>query len=173
MAQWEPHRIQLLFERAVVDIDFVGNQTLRLDSLSGIGGAALTDLNECPRDTGSLVFHNYSGGGSAAISGGQYQGCGMQLGANFPQNSPGFNGGSLEFSGVTFTFADIAAVNNGGTASGARLDVGGTNGSIGMLVAGGVPEPPTWALFIAGFGAVGEAMRRHRKSEMRERLATS
>ena len=129
----------------------------------GVGGAALTSVGDCPHSTASLVLHNFSGNGQAAISSGVYQGCAAQLGASFPQGSPGFSSGPIELSGVTFTFAQVST---SGTASGARLDIGGRNGTIGHLAGvPAVPEPASWVFLIAGFGAVGVTLRR------RERLA--
>ncbi len=39
-----------------------------------------------------------------------------------------------------------------------------TDGIVGL--AGGIPEPTTWALMIAGFGMIGGAMRRRRKTNI-------
>lgn len=40
------------------------------------------------------------------------------------------------------------------------LGAGSLGGSVSFALAGAVPEPTTWALFILGFGAVGGALRR-------------
>lgn len=40
-----------------------------------------------------------------------------------------------------------------------------TDGIVGM--AGGIPEPETWGLMIAGFGMIGGALRRRRKTNIR------
>lgn len=44
----------------------------------------------------------------------------------------------------------------------AGLSYTSQSGVFGVLPAGGVPEPATWALMILGFGATGAAMRRRR-----------
>ena len=38
-------------------------------------------------------------------------------------------------------------------------------------IAGSLPEPSTWALMLLGFGAIGAAMRRTRKSDRLPQLA--
>ena len=148
----------------ILNIDFLGNQTLRLDSILALGGAVLTNIPDCPHSTASLVLNNYSGGGTGAVSSGQYQGCAPQVGAQFPLGPPGLGGGPLEFSGVTFTFADLSQSDSGvRIASGGRLDIAGVNGSIGQLASPtGVPEPMVWAMLIVGFGLVGVQVRRRR-----------
>ena len=53
---------------------------------------------------------------------------------------------------------------------------GGTGGSrwstwiVGVDIAGGIPEPRTWAMLLIGFGAIGGAMR-SRKTVLRYRTA--
>lgn len=48
---------------------------------------------------------------------------------------------------------------------------GSTITKIGFAAAGGVPEPSTWALMIAGFGGIGLAMRRRRRQSRAAALA--
>ena len=68
-------------------------------------------------------------------------------------------GGTGRFAGATGTFA---------TGAGSGADVRFRPSQItlnlvnGVIDAPAVPEPATWALLIAGFGAVGGAMRRRR-----------
>jgi hypothetical protein len=65
------------------------------------------------------------------------------------QNADSFNGENITFS------ADIYDAD--WTGSGGKTGaVGGGNG--------GVPEPATWGLMIAGFGAIGAAMRQRRRA---------
>jgi hypothetical protein len=45
---------------------------------------------------------------------------------------------------------------------------GATANSGGILEDGGVPEPATWAMMVLGFGAAGMAMRRSRKTAVRQ-----
>jgi hypothetical protein len=45
-------------------------------------------------------------------------------------------------------------------------DANGNTGTVGGGPLGGIPEPATWGLMIAGFGAVGAAMRRNRAAAL-------
>lgn len=156
-------------DTVVLDIDFLGNQTLKFDSISGISGAVLNTTNDCPHSTSSLSLHDYSGSGQGTISSGQYQGCATQLGAYFWQGAPGFPSGAIEFSGVTFTFANVNLSDSAlRSASGGRLDIGGQNGRMGSLdvappAPGSVPEPSDLALVTIGLGMLGVTLRRRRK----------
>ena len=66
------------------------------------------------------------------------------------------------FTGATFTFL--------GTGAGTTLDImsSGVNNVDAIIdnisVTGPIPEPATWAMMIGGFGLVGGAMRRARRS---------
>lgn len=66
-------------------------------------------------------------------------------------------------SGIGFT----TEYNTGGDDS--RFDNAVFNGFANQNAPGGVPEPATWALTIAGFGAIGGAMRR--RSNVRTKIA--
>ena len=57
----------------------------------------------------------------------------------------------------------VISVSGTGGATGSRYD--------GNLSATAVPEPATWAMMLAGFGAVGFAMRRRRQSHPQVRFA--
>lgn len=69
---------------------------------------------------------------------------------------------------VSFNFAPVASVGGDYTISYVLTNtIAGGNGSIkflaggtGTLGEGAVPEPASWALLLAGFGAVGYSMRR-------------
>ena len=153
-------------DTVILDIDFLGDQTLKFDALFGIGGAVLNTTPDCPHSVASLVLHDFSGNGQASISSGQYQGCAAQLGANFPQGSPGFSSGAVEFSGVTFTFAKVSlSDSNQRSASGGRLDGGGRNGTIGHLapITTAIPEPSSWALVFVSLAALGATLLRQGK----------
>ena len=68
-------------------------------------------------------------------------------------------GQACHWDAVGVTFAGIAhSVDFGGVANQAGFD----NITLGSDVAGGVPEPSTWALLIAGFGLAGVSLRRRR-----------
>ena len=51
-----------------------------------------------------------------------------------------------------------------GTAGADSITLNQSGFSNSILIPGGVPEPATWAMMLMGFGAVGYAMRRRRKS---------
>lgn len=68
-------------------------------------------------------------------------------------------GDACHWDAVGVTFAGVAhSVDFGGVANQAGFD----NITLGSDVAGGVPEPSTWALLIAGFGLAGVSLRRRR-----------
>lgn len=104
----------------------------------------------------SFTFHNF---GTEGLPGGSTYTALNSLGAVI-------SSGSLEdiqgYSLITVAGSDIArlAISNG--------DRTEWTFGIGQLTytlapAGAVPEPAAWAMFIAGFGAVGTALRRSRK----------
>jgi hypothetical protein len=65
------------------------------------------------------------------------------------------------YTAVGVTFAGIAqSVDFGGSAN----QVAFADITLGSAVAGGVPEPASWALMLSGFGMVGGAMRSRRKA---------
>ncbi|MCG2842181.1 PEPxxWA-CTERM sorting domain-containing protein [Sandaracinobacter sp. RS1-74] len=100
-------------------------------------------------------------------------------------NAP-FNGFLLAFSGaspikgVTVNAAStLAPVSFGFSAESIHFDVAGLVGSRGARIIldvagttsvdptpGGVPEPATWAMLIAGFGFVGGALRRRKPAQI-------
>ena len=72
------------------------------------------------------------------------------------------------YSSIGVTFAGTAfSVDFGGTTNQVAFD----NITLGSAVAGGVPEPTTWALMILGFGAIGGAMRRRQSVTAKVRFA--
>ena len=86
------------------------------------------------------------------------QGCGYWGCGNFNVNgtNDGFFGngethGVLKFSG---TFTSLSFTDTSENWHGFTIGIGGP--------AGGVPEPASWAMLIAGFGLVGATMRRRR-----------
>ena len=85
----------------------------------------------------------------------------LNLAAQFGTNCVGDPGGSFcNFTAVGVTFAGTAkSINFAGTAGRTGFD----DITFGSDVAGGgVPEPASWAMLIAGFGLVGAAARRRR-----------
>ena len=103
---------------------------------------------------------NYSSNSSASIT--VYDGLGgtgnvlatLSLVNNF---QPGC--GYCAWTPTGISFAGIAKSID--FAGGANF-VGYDNITLGSAIAGGVPEPTSWALMIAGFGLTGAAMRRRR-----------
>ncbi len=86
----------------------------------------------------------------------------------------------IEFTNLTNTFNSFSFIGssvNGFDASDVTLANGvltvdfiGTTASAGdtvQLAVGSVPEPATWAFMIFGFGAIGGAMRRQRKANVK------
>jgi hypothetical protein len=67
-------------------------------------------------------------------------------------------GGSGIFQGATGSFTNVGTVDvRGGPPSRLALNFEGT------IDAPAVPEPATWGMMLLGFGAVGAAMRRHKR----------
>lgn len=90
----------------------------------------------------------------------------IPLAAQFNTNCSGDPSGSFcNWTAVGVTFAGTAlSANFNGTAGQTGFD----NITIGSAVAGGVPEPASWAMMIGGFGLAGFAKRRRvRASEAR------
>ena len=63
--------------------------------------------------------------------------------------------GVPNFTSQSFSFSAFSGGYNLGFVSNNMLTA--------ISVAGGVPEPATWAMFIGGFGLIGSAMRSHRR----------
>lgn len=77
------------------------------------------------------------------------------------------NGDFCHWDPVGVSFAGTAkSVDFGGAAN----FIGFDNVTLGAAVPGGVPEPATWAMMLLGFGAIGFAVRRRRKQELRPAL---
>ncbi len=70
-------------------------------------------------------------------------------------------GNQVRFFGFTSDTAFTTVTFTGGPGDGFGVD----NVSFGGL-AGGIPEPTTWAMLIFGFGAIGGAMRKKRKANV-------
>lgn len=69
------------------------------------------------------------------------------------------NGDACHWDAIGVPFAGTAhSVDFGGLADQAGFD----NITLGSEIAGGVPEPSTWALLIGGFGLAGVSLRRRR-----------
>lgn len=146
-----------------------------LNGVNYSGGAASLILhvsdgqNFGPDDDGTLLLN-----GTTLAEGGIFQGDGVQFGnGTFPDNgalwdvqsfdiasllSPGNNNLSLSMSAVNDALSLVVAQFN--------LPVGSA-----PPVDNGVPEPQTWAMMLLGFGAVGVALRRKRRSLILETQA--
>jgi hypothetical protein len=76
-----------------------------------------------------------------------------------------YNGLSFFATGTdaTITFTDNTAPGGGGGSNLALDDV--TVNGFGGNGAGGVPEPATWAMMLAGFGGLGAVMRKARRTK--------
>lgn len=102
---------------------------------------------------GDFPFYPGSGasGGFGGGGGGSYSNGGG--GGGYSGGSAGSGGGSY----IDPTAFDITAIAGGN----AVLQFNsGVDGYIDLDLLSSVPEPATWAMFLAGFGAVGFAMRR-------------
>ncbi len=105
---------------------------------------------------------------------------GAQVSTDF-SHQPGYpanaNYGSSVKTNATFTpvdrFYGLRFASNGIAYNGFAgvSGDGSTITKIGFAAAGGVPEPSTWALMIAGFGGIGLAMRRRRRQSRAAALA--
>lgn len=124
-------------------------------------------------DTG--FSFNYSAdnqGGSVSVFDG-LNGTGNLLGTlALPTNGgscPGFNAGFCPFEAAGLAFAGIGrSISFAGVANQIVFD----DVTFGSVTPGGaVPEPATWAFMIFGFGAIGGAMRRQRKANVKVSFA--
>jgi len=116
-------------------------------------------------DTGFSFFYSSSSAASVSVFDG-VDGTGnllaslnllAQSGDNNCVGDP--SGSYCNWTAIGVSFAGIAkSINFGGAANGTGFD----NITFGSSTPGGVPEPTTWAMMLAGFGAVGFAMRRRR-----------
>lgn len=84
----------------------------------------------------------------------------LNLTAQFNQGCTGDPSGAFcNWTAVGVTFSGTAfSIDFGGTANQTAFD----DITFGTDIAGGIPEPATWAMMILGFGMVGSAMRRRR-----------
>lgn len=133
---------------------------------------------------------NYSMLGYGELCFGQDNECANQL---FPGNEVTVSFSALAgstFSLAGYMFADDVydgtidffntakltgiSVSQGGSlnsASGSLVDLGNGRYGYEAVLAGGVPEPSTWAMLILGFGIVGGALRRQTAAAFRKRAS--
>lgn len=78
-----------------------------------------------------------------------------------PFNLNGFGAVSTFMATVNDAYTTLTTKNNPEEAEGTVLVSGGTT-LVPTDLAGGVPEPATWAMMVAGFGLVGAGVRRRR-----------
>ncbi len=96
-----------------------------------------------------------------------------------PMTNTFLSGSSYNFDGVNYSLAEFSFRRYLGNAVSQYTAVPGGDGNdysgsfriVSSALAGGVPEPTTWALMILGFGAVGGAMRRRTKTSARVTFA--
>lgn len=152
-------------DTVILDIDFLGNQTLQVDQVLRISGALSNGSpGIIPSFVGTMFLRNLSGPALATSYSNQNQIC-CNLGTHVFGGAFMTGPGPITFSGAVFTFENVQtglAGNPAVTASGGRLDLDARNGVIGRLAA--VPEPSTWALMLAGFCSVGAVIRRRRSA---------
>jgi hypothetical protein len=149
--------------------------------LTGLVGGNSVAYNITSPDGPLAGGGDYPTGGlftGAAYSANHY-GQGFLSGANYAVQDRDTSGGNDYYTGhLTFTVTagagshlDLAPIDGGNIFAGADLRecVGGANGvcvtgPVGAMLAGGVPEPATWAMMIIGFGGVGAVLRQRRKA---------
>ena len=122
--------------------DFIGSQSVgngRTLALANLNGSALTHTTQINSDCCSNInpynVLNHTGGDLGTFSTGDH---GLNLAYSLGNLAAGAS--------LTFTYAYV--VGNSIEDAGGNTDPGG------------VPEPATWAMMIAGFGMVGGALRR-------------
>jgi hypothetical protein len=159
----------------------IGGSCIDLDGSTGNGGTISS--NSYTFSAGQLITLSFSLAGNQRGAGADDFFAGFQFGGNtsianytLGGSFGGFNIGGFTTSGITsFTsIADSAPFStyslsfNALTAGSLRAIVGTSStdnqgpvlDNFRLSIAGGVPEPMTWALMILGFGVIGGAMRR-------------
>jgi PEP-CTERM motif len=116
------------------------------------GGLSLLSLDYGSADSYNLFTLLLSGGATAAFTGQDLINIGT---ADGDQSSPRTNGR------LTFT-ADAGTVITGLTLSSTQNSLESDN----YAAIAAVPEPATWAMMLLGFGAIGIAARRTRKTSL-------
>lgn len=162
-------RVDLQIWRIVGDADLV--LTIGAGEVTDVGWAPFASVSlpyfEIPTiaqvnaggyvtfDVGSLGFHQTAGQTFTLM---------LTIGASPVTNAYGWvfgqslDGGETTINGVVYD----GGVNRISTDKGATWSIAGYDRGFRTWVAGGVPEPATWAMLIIGFGAVGAAARRRR-----------
>ena len=145
-----------------------------LDNVKLVDGGTLSGSFTTSDDLATLIGFSISSSTNNGWPYGNYTGTTYTLGDATSVFWTSAQGLAASFAGGTLHLYFESPL----TALGAKLDqttsetqkgVGTrwtTSGGVSGVVAGGVPEPATWAMMIAGFGLVGAAMRR-RKVQVR------
>ena len=125
------------------DFSGLGNHALFLDGYLNIATAGTYNIGTASDDASYL----YLDGNLVVDNGGDH---GLQ-----------FAGSNIFLTAGAHAIRIFQEENGGGTGLTAYLDGNALSGGF-LSTTGGVPEPASWAMLIAGFGLTGAAMRRRR-----------
>lgn len=163
------------------DIAVLGNGAFGLSTPFGIDFVDLTGYNDNPAYAGVGQTITTSIGQAynltfwlgASLTDGRYAGPVSALVYFGAQTATAFNTGpsNLTATNMIWTMQNVVFTARttstlvgivGNSSTGGQF-IGLDNVSIAPVAGGGVPEPASWAMMLAGFGAMGLAMRRRRK----------
>lgn len=155
-----------------------GYSVIYMDSTANNVGGGLNSAEQAILDANATAINAFVGNGGGLFSHSQGYGwlsalipglavvnsgdTGITLTAAGQANFPGLTNADLSSGPWHNYFTNTGQVPVLGVGNGNRAVIlGGSGGSItDPTPAGGVPEPTTWVMMIAGFGLVGGAMRR-------------
>lgn len=144
----------------IADVGQSANPTIALGTNTPSGGTTFISLDTASNSFAGDFFQNFGGG--------------SQSGSDAPFFLSIFSGMTLidtfdfDVASGTGTFFGLVS-----TDAFNRIELGQSNGFAVMdniafgAGAAAVPEPATWAFMILGFGAIGGAMRRQRKANVK------